>query len=99
MSDTAPYTAPDTTSRHSRSWTSKSNENFIEEIKNDEKNINSEKFKKYFGYQNSWVSAWDLFKANHVKNYQILKETIDSINVSRKAVIKKKFQKTRIQIK
>ena len=57
MSHTTPYIAPDTTSRHSRSWTSKFNENFTEEIRNDEKNINSEIFKKYFRYQNSSVLA------------------------------------------
>ena len=51
---TTPYTTPDatpyTTCRHKRSEISRLNENFINEIKNDKKNINSEIFNEYFGY-------------------------------------------------
>ena len=44
MSDTAPYKTPTETSINGNF--------FMNEIKDDEKNINSELFNEYFGYQN-----------------------------------------------
>ena len=38
MLDATPYATPDTTPRHTRSETSKLNEHFINEIKNEKKN-------------------------------------------------------------
>ena len=44
MSDTAPYATP--------RKTTVSDDSFINEIINDEKDINSETFNEYFGHQN-----------------------------------------------
>ena len=89
--DATPYTTPDTTPRHTRSETSILNEYFVNKIKNDEKNINTEVFNEYFGYQNPSFLAEDLFKANQVKNNQIVDQTIDSINELRNSIVKKEI--------
>ena len=89
--DTTPYTTPDTTPRHTRSETSILNEYFVNKIKNDEKNRNTEVFNEYFGYQNPSFLAEDLFKANQVKNNQIVDQTIDSINELRNSIVKKEI--------
>ena len=89
--DTTPYTTPDTTPRHTRSEISILNEYFVNKIKNDEKNINTEVFNEYFGYQNPSFLAEDLFKANQVKNDQIVDQTIDSINELRNSIVKKEI--------
>ena len=89
--DTTPYTTPDTTPRHTRSEISILNEYSVNKIKNDEKNINTEVFNEYFGYQNPSFLAEDLFKANQVKNDQIVDQTIDSINELRNSIVKKEI--------
>ena len=55
-------------SRISKTETSpfKLNKNFVSKIKNEEEKLNTEIFKKYFGYQNPSFLAKDLFKANQV---------------------------------
>ena len=78
--DTTRYTTSDTTLRQTRSETSRLNKNLINEIKNDEKNINTEVYNEYFGYRNSSFLEEDLFKANQVKNNQKVNQTTDSIN-------------------
>ena len=47
MSDTAPYATP--------RKTTVSDDSFINEIINDEKDINSQTFNEYFGYQNLFL--------------------------------------------
>ena len=53
MSDTAPYATP--------RKTTVSDDSFINEIINDEKDINSETFNEYFGYQNPFFGHQNLF--------------------------------------
>ena len=45
----------------------KLNENFVHEIRNDERNITSEMFREYFGYQNPSFSGKDLRNTNQIK--------------------------------
>ena len=73
--DSTPHTAPDTTSRHTRSETSRPNGNFIDEIINDEKDINSD-ILRYFGHQNSPFLATKSFKSSQFKNSQIMNQFI-----------------------
>ena len=49
MLEITPYVTPNTTPRHTRSETSRLNENFIKEIKEKEKNINNKIFNEYLG--------------------------------------------------
>ena len=63
-----------------------SNENFVNEIRNDEENINSVIFSEYFGYQNPSFLAG--YKNNQMKN-----KTIYSMNQLRNAVIRKEILK------
>ena len=42
----------------------KLNENFVNEFRNDEKNINNETFREYFGYRNPAFLEKDLLKVN-----------------------------------
>ena len=53
-----------------RTNTSKLNENFVDEIRNDKENIKNLIFKKYFRYQNSSFLANYLVKAKQVKKQQ-----------------------------
>ena len=55
-------------SRISKTETSpfKLNKNFVSKIKNEEEKLNTEIFKKYFGYQNPSFLAKELFNANQV---------------------------------
>ena len=66
-------------------------ENFVSKIRNDEEKINTEIFKKYFGYQNPSFLAKYLFKANQVRNNQIVSLAICSNNELRNAVIRKEI--------
>ena len=72
MSDTTPYVTPRKRIINE--------DYFINEIINDEKDINSEIFDEYFGYQNPSSLIEDLIKANQTKNNKIVNQTIDSIN-------------------
>ena len=69
----------------------KLNENLVSEIGNDEERMNSAIFKKYYGYQNPsfWVIV--LFKANQVRNNQIVNHFFYSTNELRNAVIKQEI--------
>ena len=67
----------------------KLNENFANEIRNDEENINSEIFRKYFGYPNPSSLAKGLLIASQVKSNDIENQAIFSINELRNAVIRK----------
>ena len=77
MSDTTPYKTPTETSINGNF--------FMNEIKDDEKNINSELFNEYFGYQNPSFQVKDLIKANQTN------QTIDSANELRNSIIKKRI--------
>ena len=80
-------------SRISKTETSpfKLNKNFVSKIKNDEEKLNTEIFKKYFGYQNPSFLAKDLFKANQVIINQIVSLAFYSNNELRNAVIRKEI--------
>ena len=67
------------------------NEDFANEIRNDEENINSQIFREYFVYQNPSLLAKVLIKANQVKNNQIANQAINSINKLRNVVIRKEI--------
>ena len=69
----------------------KSNESFVNEIRNDEKNMNGERFRGYFRYQNLTFLAKELLTVNQVKSNQILNQAIYSINELRNAVIRKEI--------
>ena len=69
----------------------KLNESFVNEIRNDEKNMNGERFRGYFRYQNLPFLAKDLLTVNQVKSNQILNQAIYSINELRNAVIRKEI--------
>ena len=66
---------PDTTPRHTWSKTPRLNEHFINDIKNNERNINSEVFNEYFRYQNAFL-AENLFRVNQLKHNKIVKKLI-----------------------
>ena len=67
------------------------NESFVNEIRNYEKNMNGERFRGYFRYQNLPFLAKDLLTVNQVKSNQILNQAIYSINELRNAVIRKEI--------
>ena len=70
----------------------KLSENFIDEIRDEEKYINNEIFKAYFEYQNPLFLVKDLLKANQVKNNQVENQASYSINETRRnAVIRKEI--------
>ena len=66
-------------------------ENFASKIRIDQEKLNTEIFKKYFGYQNPSFLAKYLFKANQVINDQIVSLAIYSNNELRNAVIRKEI--------
>ena len=72
---------------------------FLDEIRNEEKYINNEIFREYFGYQNLSFLAKDLIKVNKAKNNQIKNQAIYSMHELRNAVTRKKFLKIKFQIK
>ena len=69
----------------------KLNESFVNEIRNYEKNMNGERFRGYFRYQNLTFLAKDLLTVNQVKSNQILNQAIYSINELRNVVIRKEI--------
>ena len=69
----------------------KLNENLVNEIGNDEERIKSVIFKKYYGYQNLPFRVIVLFKANQVRNNQIVNHFVYSTNEVRNAVIKQEI--------
>lgn len=69
----------------------KLNENLVNEIGNDEERIKSVIFKKYYGYQNLSFRVIVLFKANQVRNNQIVNHFVYSTNEVRNAVIKQEI--------
>ena len=67
------------------------NENLVNEIGNDEERIKSVIFKKYYGYQNVSFRVIVLFKANQVRNNQIVNHFVYPTNELRNAVIKQEI--------
>ena len=82
-----PYSTP----RGSKINMSELYEIFIDEIKNNERNISNEVFREYFGCQSPSFLVEDLLKANGAKNKQMVEQTIDSINQLKNSIIKKQI--------
>ena len=57
----------------------KLHENFVNKIENDERRINNETFKEYFGYHNESFLAKDLYKINKIKKNQLRNRGNDAL--------------------
>ena len=65
LSDATPCVTTDIT--QTRSKAARLNENFIDETRNNEKDINSDTFNEYFGYQNLYFLAKKLITTISLK--------------------------------
>ena len=63
----------------------------LDEIKNEEKKINSQIFKEYFHYQSSSFLTKDLCEDNQIKDDRIVKDLNDSLIDLRNSVNRKKI--------
>ena len=84
------YTPKQTRAR-SRTPEIKISRNFVNEVRNDDENLNSEISKEYVNYQNPSLLEKCLLKANQVKNNQIINQAINLIKELRNVVIRKEI--------
>ena len=74
-------------------------EKFINEVKNDEKNINEQIFKGWFFNYTQLFLAKELCNSNQIVNDKIVKDINDSLIELKKDINTKKFIKMKVQIK
>ena len=84
------YTPKQTRAR-SRTPEIKISRNFVNEVRNDDENMNSEISKEYVNYQNPSLLEKYLLKANQVKNNKIINQAINLIKELRNVVIRKEI--------
>ena len=68
-------------------------EEFLNEIKNEEKNINEQIFREYFNYQSPPFLVKDLYEDNQKKNDRIVKYLSESLINLRNSIDSKKSEK------
>ena len=71
-------------------------ENFLNKIKNEEKNMNEQIFKEYFGYESPSFLIKDLYESNQNKNDMIVKYLNESLIDLRNNINIKEFLKMKI---
>ena len=77
----------------------KLHEKFINEIKNDEKNINEQILKEYFFYHTPLFLTKELYNSNQTVEDGIVKHINDALIELKKYINRKKILKMKLQIK